>query len=116
MNFEAFPMDENTCYFSVGSHAPLKLSAQLFNLNSAPIGFDASEQVAKLDFTINVKEALPKDVDKTLDGYYYQRSGFEIKFQRKVTGYITSYYIPSGILVVLSWVSNVYKLIIIRGA
>ena len=108
MNFEAYPMDENTCYFTLGSYAPLKQSAQNFSLlmkdNYHPVKFDASKQVAKLDFMIDVKEGLPKHNEKLKDDHYYQRTGFEIKIQRKVTGYITSYYVPSGILVVLSWV------------
>ena len=71
-----------------------------------PIVFNISTQATQLDFTIDVKEALPRDVDKTWEGiYYFQRSGFKIIFKRKISGYITSYCFPSGILVVLSWVS-----------
>ena len=35
----------------------------------------------------------------------FQRTGFELKFQRVYERYLMSYYIPSGILVILSWVS-----------
>ena len=110
MTFEAYPIDENTCYFTLGSYAPLNQSAQIYNLwqtwdSSGPVVFDASEQVAQLGFTIDIKEGLPKNIERPWNGSF-QRTGFEVKFQRKVTRFIPSYYIPSGILVVLSWVSN----------
>ena len=34
-----------------------------------------------------------------------QRTGFELKFQHNFWKYLISYYIPSGILVIFSWVS-----------
>ena len=110
MTFEAYPIDENTCYFTLGSYAPLNQSAQIYNLwetweSSGPVVFDASEQVAQLGFAIDIKEGLPKNVERPWNGSF-QRTGFEVRFQRKVTRFIPSYYIPSGILVVLSWVSN----------
>ena len=119
MNFEGYPMDENTCYFTIGSYAPLEQSSQIFKLfknRSNGVEYDALKQVAQLDFTIDVKEGLPKYMKKFSNGYYYdktinglyQRTGFEIKFQRKVTRYIYCYYIPSGILVILSWASYFY--------
>lgn len=101
MNFEAYPMDENTCYFTIGTYAPLKQSAQEFRLSG--VRFNASGQVTQLDYTIDVNEGLPKHKAKPSR---YQRTGFEINFRRKVSRYITSYYFPSGILVVLSWVST----------
>ena len=108
MKFEAYPMDENTCYFTLGTYAPHYLSLQDFKLNqkrSSGVRFNASRQVSQLDFTIDVKEGLPKHKEKPNHGRY-QRTGFEINFRRKVKRYITSYYIPSAILVVLSWVSH----------
>ena len=111
MNFEAYPFDENICYFTLGSYSYLEQSGLNFRLfkqlkHRQPIQFNASKQVAQLDFAIDVKE-LPEDMEKSWDGYgIYQRTGFEIKFQRKFLTYIGNYYIPSGILVVLSWVSD----------
>ena len=107
MNFEAYPMDENICHFTIGTYAPQEYSEQVFKLRQerSPVRFDATSQVTQLDFTIDVKEGLPKHKEKPSNGKY-QRTGFEIKLRRKVTRYFTSYYFPSGILVVLSWVSN----------
>ena len=42
----------------------------------------------------------------TGDCLHYQRTGFEIKFQHSFSKYLMNYYIPSGILVVFSWVSE----------
>ena len=112
MNFTAYPMDENTCYFTLGSYAHLLQSKQRFTLLKQSLQFDASQQVAQLDFIIDVKE-LPehKKTSKDIFGTY-QRTGFEVKFQRKFTTYFINYYVPSGILVVLSWVSNSITIII----
>ena len=71
-----------------------------------PLEFDVMQQIARLDFTIWVKE-LPKHKETIKHiGGIYQRTGFEIKFKRKFNRYIDDYYLPSGILVVLSWVSK----------
>ena len=113
MNFEEYPMDKNSCYFTLGSYAFMKQSGQRFELNHFakyrnPIHFNFSQQVAQLDFQIDVKK-LPKEKKNCSEIYgmgMSQRTGFEIKFQRKFHRYISNYYIPSGILVVLSWASN----------
>ena len=110
MNFEAYPMDKHNCYFTLGSYAFLKQSGQRFELNHfnyrTSLHFNASQQVAQLDFEIDVKK-LPQGMENCWEVYgTSQRTGFEITFQRKFQRYIVSYYIPSGILVVLSWVSN----------
>ena len=111
MKFEDFPMDENACFLLLALIPLLNnllntLLREFKNRLLDPIVFNISTQATQLDFTIDVKEALPRDVDKTREGiYYFQRSGFKIIFKRKISGYITSYYFPSGILVVLSWVS-----------
>ena len=106
MNFIAYPMDENICYFTLGSYAHLIQSKQRFTLVKHSLEFDASKQVAQLDFIIDVEE-LPehKKTSKDIFGTF-QRTGFEVKFQRKFATYFINYYVPSGILVVLSWVSN----------
>ena len=112
MNFTDYPMDENSCYFTLGSYKPLNKSQQRFelykfpNMAGNPLEFDVMQQIARLDFTICVKE-LPKHKETIKHiGGIYQRTGFEIKFKRKFNRYIDDYYLPSGILVVLSWVSK----------
>ena len=121
MNFDAYPMDKHSCYFTLGSYAFLKQSGQQFNLgldhlihhynlkHRTKIQFNASDQVAQLDFDeIHVKN-LPKRMENCWEQnglVMSQRTGFEITFQRKIQRYKYTYYIPSGILVVLSWVSR----------
>ena len=113
MNFTDYPMDENTCYFTLGSYEPISYGERfkllnLPNISINPLEFDASQQIAQLDFTIDVKE-LPKRMEKSKDSFgTYQRTGFEIKFERKFSRFLTDYYFPSGILVALSWVSKFY--------
>ena len=63
---------------------------------------------ARLDYEFkvnNLSENLEYWTDpKIPDWGTFQRTGFELKFQRVYERYLMSYYIPSGILVILSWV------------
>ena len=100
MNFDAYPMDKHSCYFTLGSYAFLKQSGEHFNLahstnlvfnfkNRTSIQFNASDQVAQLDFEIIDVKELPKGMKNCWDDYgMSQRTGFEIKFQRKFQRYI----------------------------
>ena len=107
MTFESYPMDEQICYFLIGSPNHLEYSGQLFSLSTYnPIKFDSSQQVALQGYRLEINhlnEVLSLD---SAYGYHYQRTGFEIKFQHNFWKYLMNYYIPSGILVTFSWVSE----------
>ena len=109
MTFEYYPMDEQICYFLIGSPNHLEYSGQLFSPSTYnPIKFDNSQQVALQGYRLEINP-LPKDEKLFFDPAYdkhYQRTGFEIKFQHSFWKYLMNYYIPSGILVIFSWVSE----------
>ena len=107
MIFESYPMDEQICYFLIGSPKHLEYSGQLFSANpNNPMKFDNSQQVALQGYRLEINRL---DKELYLDSTYelhYQRTGFEIKFQHNFWKFLMNYYIPSGILVIFSWVSE----------
>ena len=107
MTFELYPMDEQKCYFLIGSDKYLELSGQLFRVERLMF-IDWSEQLALQGYNLEINH-LSKDKELYFDSYhefYHQRTGFEIKFQHSFWKYLMNYYIPSGILVIFSWVSK----------
>ena len=112
MTFESYPLDEQTCYFLIGSPTHLEYSGQFFATDK--IKFNNSQQVSSQSYEFKINQ-LPESKRLSLDQeiwsrygikYHYQRSGFEIKFQHNFWKYLMNYYIPSGILVIFSWVSE----------
>ena len=104
MNFESYPMDEQICYFLIGSPKELEISGQLFSVSI--FRFNKSQQVASQGYRLDINE-LSDYKELSLDGdFHFQRTGFEIKFHHSFWKYLMNYYIPSGILVILSWVSD----------
>ena len=112
MTFELYPMDEQKCYFLIGSDKYLELSGQLFLVDRI-LGLDRTkfgkaQQVALQGYEVEIKQ-LPEDMDlsyESFDDMHYQRTGFEIRFQHSFWKYLVNYYIPSGILVIFSWMSE----------
>ena len=110
MTFESYPMDEQICYFLIGAEEYLELSGQLFRVERLMF-IDWSEQLALQGYNLEINH-LPKDKELYFDSYHefhHQRTGFEIKFQHSFWKYLMNYYIPSGILVIFSWVSEKLK-------
>ena len=97
MIFKLYPMDQQTCYFRLGSSLPLLISEQGFVLTN--LQFNTSDQIALQDYWYEIKEYKKNDYETGI-----QRIGFELKFQHKLIPFINNYYIPSGSLVILSWV------------
>ena len=59
-----------------------------------------------LDYTVNIQNLPPHK--KNYGGYYvgnFSVAGIEITLKRKMTHYIISWYLPSGIFVIVSWIS-----------
>ena len=106
MRFDDYPMDKQHCPFQVGS----------FSHNSSYMTFQLDKYVDMNEFQTSV---LDYHIEKfeLRDEYTkfnwagsdnYSLTGFEMHLQRKVHNYITNYYLPSGLFVVVSWVSNIY--------
>ena len=124
MNFESFPFDKHFCYLKI----------QSYNYPVQNITFDddcyknikINENHAKehlLGFCSQVKRipkklqsaffTNPDDLDDQDSIFEFSIRGLEIYLERHSTRYIVNYFLPSGLLVTVSWVNNQLLLIII---
>ena len=78
------------------------------NFKLAVLDFDATRQVSLLDYTPSIYQ-LPDNLEKwnqTGDSSeIFYTTGFEIRLERNIQKYIMNYYMPSGLMVTVSWVS-----------
>ena len=97
MKFENYPIDIHKCgvYFKSWSN-----NASFIKLSSRVLEFE--KEFNLLDYSLDVNK-VPIDSEITL-GMIFSYTGFEIKLKRNINKYIANYYIPSGILVTISWV------------
>ena len=79
------------------------------------ISFDAKNQIGVLDYKIEVlplprlrqtKTFYPNDPDVHSQSF----AGFEIHLTRKQNKYFQNFFIPSGLMVVMSWVRCIFDL------
>ncbi|XP_023333946.1 glutamate-gated chloride channel isoform X2 [Eurytemora carolleeae] len=101
MNFNAFPVDIQVCHFRVGS----------FNYPTQKITFlnegipEADDIKSVLDYGVDFNP-LPRSKSSYMAlGMNYSATGFEVVLTRKMSFYIITYYLPSGLFVVVSWIS-----------
>ena len=109
MTFESYPMDEQICYFLIGSSTCIDSSGQFFELSKSLYKFNTTQQLALKGYRFQINQ-LPEYKKFSNDSYCYSKNqitGFELKFQHNFWKYLISYYIPSGILVIFSWVSAI---------
>ena len=99
MYFQSYPMDEQVCHFLIGSSMDIDRGGEFFELQN----FQLEGMINDYTFEMNV---LPKSKESWDDIWNntYQRTGFELKFKHDYSRLLMSYYVPSGILVILSWV------------
>ena len=57
-----------------------------------------------LDYDINIYPLLPKDRSYTALNMNYSVAGFQLVLSRKASFYIVTYYLPSGLFVIVSWI------------
>ena len=94
MKFENYPIDNHTCgiYFRTWIN-----NASDVRLISGLLLFEKDFNL--LDYSFDV-QTIPTGSEK----YNFSIAGFEIKLKRNINKYIANYYVPSGILVTISWV------------
>ena len=103
MTFESYPIDTHACYFMLGSYS---YDEDILNFNLRHLEFDPRDQVSLLDYSLKVNP-LPRFKKYRYRGdMKYKRTGCEIVLERNIKKYIINYYVPSGLLVVVSWVSK----------
>ena len=125
MRFDSYPFDSHICYLKILSWSKneesLKIEVRWHilekhweNINpindfpSSKLDFSESSQVALLDYEVLV-EKLPESVRREYfeGGGYFINGGFKMRLKRKTNKYIWNYFIPSGILVSISWVCKI---------
>ena len=58
-----------------------------------------------LDYDINIYPLAPEDTSYQALNMNYSVAGFQLVLSRKASFYVVTYYLPSGLFVVVSWIS-----------
>ena len=114
MNFDNYPLDSHICHFKLGSYG---YNVNEVNFISRRITYAPTsgfvKQLVVLDYNVELSQ-LPENES----GFVYETefgpisrslAGFQINLQRKTKKYIQYYYIPSGLLALISCVSFDFK-------
>merc|ERR1719400_1042689 len=114
MRFDKFPLDTQTCKFRVGSYS-YDSSKLLFITKNAGYSSGGTNSIA-LDYEITIIPLAPEDsvLDYGPLGNF-SLSGFEMRLKRHVSHYIITYYLPSGLFVIVSWISFLIPMDVIPG-
>ncbi len=115
MRFDKFPLDTQTCKFQVGSYS---YDDSIMRFVTAAAGYSASKggNSIALDYAINITP-LKKSDSVFLGGSLgnFSLAGFEMVLHRYVSTYIITYYLPSGLFVIVSWISFLIPMDVIPG-
>ena len=68
-----------------------------------------------LDYEIDIMDIKPEETHYMALGMNYSVAGFELILTRKMSFYIVTYYLPSGLFVVVSWISFLVNPEVIPG-
>ncbi|XP_023327977.1 glycine receptor subunit alpha-1 [Eurytemora carolleeae] len=113
MIFNYFPLDTQVCKFQVGSYS-YNMDKMVFQVSQ--LGYAHTSRSIVLDYDIRIKPLDEKD--KVFQGGAlgnFSLAGFEMILTRHVSHYIITYYLPSGLFVVVSWISFLVPTDVIPG-
>ena len=105
MNFTAYPLDNHVCNVRVGSFYNPENQVTFKQLFS-PRVITLDKTLA--DYSYNIAE-LPEQLwihKGVVDGANFSITGFQIQLKRRIFQYICSYYLPTCLFIIVSWVSN----------
>ena len=107
MKFETYPLDSHVCDFKLGSP---QFDSSKLNFTLQQLIFESSDQVGLLDYVPQVT-CLPDEKKLLIEvgRLTWYSTGCEIRLDRNIKKYIINYYIPSGLLVMVSWV-GIYQI------
>jgi len=111
MDFNAFPVDIQVCKFRVGSFN-YPMNKIIFENELVP---EAEIVKSILDYKISFNALRAEDTHYEALGMNYSTAGFELVLSRKMSFYIITYYLPSGLFVGISWVSFLINPEVIPG-
>ena len=106
MRFESYPLDFHVCDFMMASWL---YDENVLNLTISNLNFDSKNQITLLDYEAGVRNLSKSKERQFFVDAYWKNCGFEITLSRNVNKYIVNYYIPSGTLVLISWVRIVVR-------
>ena len=99
MNFNNYPLDSHTCGFWILSKHP----SDIFKYTLDILDYQTDYQVRLLEYDFKVYGDVFKiSYGPGLKDRY--KAGFVISMDRKIQKYIVNQYVPSGLLVMISWV------------
>ncbi|XP_043245690.1 gamma-aminobutyric acid receptor subunit beta-like isoform X1 [Amphibalanus amphitrite] len=101
MSLQYFPMDRQMCDLQIESFGYATSDIRYMWLGDAPIQIDRSVQLPQFD----VKGHKTEDIVATTSTGNYSRLKLNIQFERSMGYYLIQMYVPSGLIVVISWVS-----------
>ena len=114
MHFDKFPLDTQRCKFQIGSYS-YDDTQMTFTTGQAGYNDKAQNSIA-LDYAIEINRLSPKDSILLFDGLgNFSLAGFELVLNRYVSTYIITYYLPSGLFVIVSWISFLIPMDVIPG-
>ncbi len=115
MRFDKFPLDKQSCKFTLGSYSYNDAKMVFLTQEAGYSGNKRANSIA-LDYSITISPLNPED---TILDYgnlgNYSLAGFEMVLHRYVSTYIITYYLPSGLFVVVSWISFLIPMDVIPG-
>ena len=114
MHFDKFPLDTQRCKFQVGSYS-YDNTIMEFITETAGYMSTSGNSIA-LDYAITIMKL--SDEDKLFQGGAmgnFSLAGFEMILHRYVSTYIITYYLPSGLFVIVSWISFLIPMDVIPG-
>jgi len=114
MKFNMFPFDTQICKFRVGSYYEDSSELDFF---TNTFGYSSKDKNSiPLNYDVEILPLRPEDavLDYGAIGNY-TLAGFEMLLTRHVSSYIITYYIPSGMCVIVSWISFLIPMDMIPG-
>ena len=114
MRFDKFPLDTQTCYFKLGSYS---YNDQQMTFTTKIAGYENPEgNTIALDYAITVTKLIGEEANlESGELGNYSMAGFKMVLQRHVSTYIITYYLPSGLFVIVSWISFLIPMEVVPG-
>ena len=104
MRFHLYPLDTHICKFRLGSFA---FNRTQLSFTTKKLYYNGNEHNTVLDYSVFISHL--KDEDKFYNWEEgignFSLAGFELRLKRHSLKYFFNYYLPSGLFVVVSWVS-----------
>ena len=101
LHFNDYPFDSHECFFEMGSYTYPKEELIFTVLIEGNYIYYNQKDFLCSDFLMNL-EKFPTERNESTFGYSI--TGFQMNLQRNIEKYIFNFYIPSGLMVITSWV------------